>query len=180
VLASVLRGHLAYYAVPGNVRAVDAFRFQLVQRWLKALRRRSQRHRLNWQRMLRWLNGGSHRPGSCTPTGGTLCRQDLRQEPSAVIPHAGSVRGPPARAVLPQPGLLSLRAVSPCIAHRPAPGPVAMQKYKRLRRDYQKAWHGSTLSASESRSSSSIGTFSRPPTTGLQEPYEPRGSRTVP
>jgi RNA-directed DNA polymerase len=58
-LASVLRGHLAYYAVPGNVRAVDAFRFQLVRRWLMALRRRSQRHRLNWERMLRlaqrWL-----------------------------------------------------------------------------------------------------------------------------
>jgi RNA-directed DNA polymerase len=58
-LASVLRGHLAYYAVPGNVRAVDAFRFQLLRRWLMALRRRSQRHRLNWERMLRlaqrWL-----------------------------------------------------------------------------------------------------------------------------
>jgi group II intron reverse transcriptase/maturase len=58
-LASVLRGHLAYYAVPGNAHAVDAFRFQLIRRWLKALRRRSQRHRLNWERMLRlaqrWL-----------------------------------------------------------------------------------------------------------------------------
>jgi RNA-directed DNA polymerase len=58
-LASVLRGHLAYYAVPGNARTVDAFRFQLIRRWLKALRRRSQRHRLNWERMLRlaqrWL-----------------------------------------------------------------------------------------------------------------------------
>ncbi|MGH9044292.1 MAG: group II intron reverse transcriptase/maturase [Acidimicrobiales bacterium] len=58
-LASVLRGHLAYYAVPGNVPAVAAFRFQLIRRWLKALRRRSQRHRLNWERMLRlaqrWL-----------------------------------------------------------------------------------------------------------------------------
>ena len=58
-LASVLRGHLAYYAVPGNARTVDAFRSQLIRRWLKALRRRSQRHRLNWERMLRlakrWL-----------------------------------------------------------------------------------------------------------------------------
>ena len=58
-LASVVRGHLAYYAVPGNGRAIDAFRFQLVWRWQKALRRRSQRHRLNWQRMgrlvQRWL-----------------------------------------------------------------------------------------------------------------------------
>jgi len=58
-LASVLRGHVAYYAVPGNNRAIQAFRFQVIHRWLKALRRRSQRHRLNWERMVRlaqrWL-----------------------------------------------------------------------------------------------------------------------------
>jgi hypothetical protein len=58
-LEANLREHLAYYAVPGNAHAVDAFRFQLIRRWLKALRRRSQRHRLNWERMLRlaqrWL-----------------------------------------------------------------------------------------------------------------------------
>lgn len=58
-LASVLRGHFVYYAVPGNSRAIHAFRSQVTRRWLKALRRRSQRHRLNWERMnrlaQRWL-----------------------------------------------------------------------------------------------------------------------------
>jgi hypothetical protein len=58
-LASVVRGHLAYYAVPGNSRAVRAFRTQVTRHWCKALRRRSQRHRLNWERMnrlsKRWL-----------------------------------------------------------------------------------------------------------------------------
>jgi group II intron reverse transcriptase/maturase len=58
-LASVLRGHFAYYAVPGNNRAIQSFRFEVTHRWLKALRRRSQRHRLNWERMARlaqrWL-----------------------------------------------------------------------------------------------------------------------------
>ena len=58
-LASVVRGHLAYYAVPGNIRAVNTFRIQVSRHWLHALRRRSQRHRLNWQRMdrliTRWL-----------------------------------------------------------------------------------------------------------------------------
>jgi RNA-directed DNA polymerase len=58
-LASVVRGHLAYYAVPGNFRAVSAFRIQVSRHWLWALRRRSQRHRLNWERMnrlvARWL-----------------------------------------------------------------------------------------------------------------------------
>lgn len=58
-LASVLRGHFTYYAVPGNLRAVSTFRTQVTRHWLKALRRRSQRHHLNWQRMDRlsalWL-----------------------------------------------------------------------------------------------------------------------------
>ncbi|MGH3467292.1 MAG: reverse transcriptase domain-containing protein [Thermocrispum sp.] len=58
-LASVLRGHLAYYAVPGNSDAIDAFRTQVIKLWYAALRRRSQRTRLNWERMrrlvARWL-----------------------------------------------------------------------------------------------------------------------------
>ena len=58
-LASVVRGHLAYYAVPGNARAINAFRIQIGRHWLRALRRRSQRHRLSWERMnrliARWL-----------------------------------------------------------------------------------------------------------------------------
>jgi RNA-directed DNA polymerase len=58
-LASVVRGHLAYYAVPGNIRAANAFRIQVSKHWFRALRRRSQRHRLNWGRMdrlvARWL-----------------------------------------------------------------------------------------------------------------------------
>ncbi len=58
-LASVVRGHLAFYAVPGNTDAVAAFRTQIGRLWFKALRRRSQRTRLNWTRMsrltTRWL-----------------------------------------------------------------------------------------------------------------------------
>ena len=58
-LASVVRGHFAYYAVPGNSRAINAFRRQVTRLWLKALRRRSQRYRLTWERMnrlaQRWL-----------------------------------------------------------------------------------------------------------------------------
>ncbi len=58
-LASVVRGHANYYAVPGNIDAVMQFRTQVTRAWLKALRRRSQRNRLNWERMghlaKRWL-----------------------------------------------------------------------------------------------------------------------------
>jgi RNA-directed DNA polymerase len=58
-LASVVRGHGAYYAVPGNRKAVAAFRTQVTRHWHRALRRRSQRSRLDWKRMnrlaTRWL-----------------------------------------------------------------------------------------------------------------------------
>ena len=58
-LGSVVRGHLAYYAVPDNTDAVRAFRDQAAKHWYRALRRRSQRTRLTWERMnrlvTRWL-----------------------------------------------------------------------------------------------------------------------------
>lgn len=50
-LASVVRGHMAYYAVPGNRSTVASFRTQVTKHWHKALRSRSQRSRLDWRRM---------------------------------------------------------------------------------------------------------------------------------
>ena len=58
-LGAVVRGHLAYFSVPGNIQQVSAFREAVVRLWRRALRRRSQKTRLNWQRMRRladrWL-----------------------------------------------------------------------------------------------------------------------------
>ena len=58
-LASVVRGHRTYYAVPGNRAAVATFRTQVTKLWHEALERRSQRTRINWARMdrlaTRWL-----------------------------------------------------------------------------------------------------------------------------
>jgi RNA-directed DNA polymerase len=58
-LASVLAGHSRYYAVPDNIRALQAFRDTVTRHWLRALRRRSQRSRMTWERMrhiaARWL-----------------------------------------------------------------------------------------------------------------------------
>ncbi len=58
-LASVVRGHFAYYAVPGNIDAVSAFRTQVTRNWLNALRRRSHKTSITWARMnllaTRWL-----------------------------------------------------------------------------------------------------------------------------
>ena len=44
---------MAYYAVPGNSDAIIAFHDQVTRHWLRALRRRSQRHNLRWDRMTR-------------------------------------------------------------------------------------------------------------------------------
>jgi RNA-directed DNA polymerase len=58
-LASMVTGHQAYYGVPGNYRAVHAFRTEVTRHWHHALRRRSQKTRLTWDRMnrlgTRWL-----------------------------------------------------------------------------------------------------------------------------
>jgi RNA-directed DNA polymerase len=55
-LASVLRGHYQYYAVPDNSEALRAFRRQAVWHWLRALRRRSQRSTVTWKRMSRFAD----------------------------------------------------------------------------------------------------------------------------
>jgi len=58
-LAAVVRGHQSYCAVPGNNDAVNAFRHQVTRHWYQALRRRSQKTALTWDRMdriaTRWL-----------------------------------------------------------------------------------------------------------------------------
>jgi len=58
-LARVVQGHYRYYAVPGNMRALSTFRDRVQRHWFTALRRRSQRTNLDWQRRSRlasrWL-----------------------------------------------------------------------------------------------------------------------------
>jgi RNA-directed DNA polymerase len=58
-LGAVVQGHVNYYAVPGNIEAAKAFRDQVTRHWYRALRRRSQRANLDWERMGRladrWL-----------------------------------------------------------------------------------------------------------------------------
>lgn len=54
-LRMVLLGHYRYYGVPGNTRKLEAFHYHVSRLWYRMLRRRSQRHRLNWERMSRLL-----------------------------------------------------------------------------------------------------------------------------
>ena len=61
-LASVLRGHYNYYAVPDNSEALHGFREQVIQHWRKSLARRSQKGRINWERTRRLANRWLPRP----------------------------------------------------------------------------------------------------------------------
>ncbi len=58
-LGSIIRGHLNYYGVPLNFRALEAFHHQVTCLWKRALSRRSQKAHVTWERMRRlvrrWL-----------------------------------------------------------------------------------------------------------------------------
>jgi RNA-directed DNA polymerase len=58
-LRSVVQGYFNYYAVPGNIFPLGEFRTEVNRLWLKALKRRSQRFKLNWERFgkltLEWI-----------------------------------------------------------------------------------------------------------------------------
>jgi hypothetical protein len=54
-----VKGYFNYHAVPGNVDSLGMFRARVIRSWWRALRRRSQKSRFTWERMLelagRWL-----------------------------------------------------------------------------------------------------------------------------
>jgi RNA-directed DNA polymerase len=88
-LKRVVAGYFAYHAVPTNGRALSAFRYHVVQTWLRSLRRRSQRHRMPWDRMNRIVDAWIPPVGISHPWPST--RFDVkhpRQEPSALAAQA--------------------------------------------------------------------------------------------
>lgn len=58
-LRAVVRGYFNYHGVPGNMASLETFRTQVIRHWLRALRRRSQRSRMTWERfgrlVERWI-----------------------------------------------------------------------------------------------------------------------------
>jgi group II intron reverse transcriptase/maturase len=58
-LRSVVQGYFNYHAVPGNMDSLNSFRAQVIWRWYRALRRRSQRDKMTWDRFWplvdRWI-----------------------------------------------------------------------------------------------------------------------------
>jgi hypothetical protein len=49
-LQGVVRGYYNYHAIPGNMPVLETFRREVIRSWRQALRRRSQRARLPWER----------------------------------------------------------------------------------------------------------------------------------
>jgi RNA-directed DNA polymerase len=54
-IKALVRGHVNYYGVPFNSRAIGAFRFAVIRLWYKWLNRRSQRASVTWDRMQRYI-----------------------------------------------------------------------------------------------------------------------------
>jgi group II intron reverse transcriptase/maturase len=61
-LGSVVRGHLQYYGVPLNFRALATFHHQVKRLWRWTLNRRSQKSKVTWERMDRLVSRWLPRP----------------------------------------------------------------------------------------------------------------------
>jgi len=93
-LGQVARGFYAYHAVPTNAPALWDFRYHLTDLWRRALRRRSQKDAMRWQRMsaleARWLP----RPRITHPwPQQRFAVRHPRWEPGAGMLHAGICAG---------------------------------------------------------------------------------------
>ncbi len=56
IAAAKLRGHIQYYGISHNIRAVATFVFKVVEMLFKWLNRRSQRKSFNWEQFRRYLD----------------------------------------------------------------------------------------------------------------------------
>jgi RNA-directed DNA polymerase len=61
-LRQVVKGYFNYHAVPTNSRVLVAFLDEVIRLWYHALRRRSQRGRLSWERMIELADDWLPRP----------------------------------------------------------------------------------------------------------------------
>ena len=55
-LRRIVGGDFAYFAVPTNIRALTAFRYQVIGFWRRWLRRRSQKDDTTWARIVKLAN----------------------------------------------------------------------------------------------------------------------------
>ena len=107
-LKSVVAGHYRYYGVPRNMSMLRVFRERILRYWCRTLRRRSQRHRMTWQRMyqlaIRWLP----EPQIMHPyPAQRLCVTTRGRSPVRSCRTPGSVRGCALQAYTVQPSAMA-------------------------------------------------------------------------
>ena len=66
-LKAVTRGYYNYHAVPGNLRALWLFRYEIGKAWKRSLERRSQTANVLWSRMTTLINTWLPRPTTIHP-----------------------------------------------------------------------------------------------------------------
>ena len=89
-LQKAVQGYFQYHGIPGNWEALQAFHREVTRNWLKILRRRGQKKRMNWATFSliakRWIpNPSLHHPHPNQ----RFYAKHPREEPGAVIPLAG-------------------------------------------------------------------------------------------
>ncbi|MCP4385410.1 MAG: maturase [Hyphomicrobiales bacterium] len=86
-LARVVKGYFAYHAVPGNVAALAAFRYHVMNLWRRTLRRRSQKDAMTWKEIARLADCWLPKPRVLHPWPlHRFAARHPRQEPYAGIP----------------------------------------------------------------------------------------------
>jgi RNA-directed DNA polymerase len=95
-LKSVVIGHSRSYGVPRNMGRLWVVRERLLRYWCCTLRRRSQRHRMTWQRMCRLATQWLPEPHIMHPYPvQRLCVTTRGKSPVRECRTPGSVRGVP-------------------------------------------------------------------------------------
>ena len=87
-LGYVVKGYFNYHAVPTNSHALQEFYDEIVQRWRRALRRRSQRDRTSWDSVVKLAHEWLPRPRVLHPwPNQRFAVSHPRWEPYAGKPH---------------------------------------------------------------------------------------------
>ena len=87
-LRQVVTGFFAYHAVPTNYRALQTFRSNVKDLWRRALRRRSQKDRMTWERIRQLADDFLPKPRILHPwPSQRFAVKHPRWEPYAGIPH---------------------------------------------------------------------------------------------
>jgi RNA-directed DNA polymerase len=95
-LKSVLTGHYRYDGVPRNMGMLRVFRERILRYWCRTLRRRSQRHRISWQRIYALATPWLPPPHILHPSPAQRLRVTTRgRSPGRECRTPGSVRGVP-------------------------------------------------------------------------------------